>query len=162
MAGKNRFDATIRKSTLSCNYETPNSTCRRRKARLAAAQSLLASAEGALAQANEEFRAAVGRAPGRLDVVSPAALQHNLEDARAFAMRRHPDVIGAQHGVSAAELNIRRAEAALKLGDIAGALSELEDLSDAAKSEMAEWIKAARARQAAVRAANVLASSVNE
>jgi outer membrane protein len=28
-------------------------------------------------------------------------------------MRRHPDVIGAQHGVTAAELNIRRAEAAL-------------------------------------------------
>ncbi|MEN8840092.1 MAG: TolC family protein, partial [Octadecabacter sp.] len=46
------------------------------EARLAAAQSLLASAQGALAQANEEFRAAIGRAPGRLDVVSPARLQH--------------------------------------------------------------------------------------
>ncbi|HCP82670.1 MAG TPA: transporter [Octadecabacter sp.] len=83
------------------------------EARLAAAQSLLAAAEGALTQANEEFRAAVGRAPGRLSVVSHATLQHNLEDARAFAMRQHPDVIGAQHGVTAAELNIRRAEAAL-------------------------------------------------
>ncbi len=83
------------------------------EARLAAARSLLAAAEGQLAQANEEFRAAVGRAPGRLDVVPPVALQRGLEDSRAFAVRRHPDIIGAQHGVTAAELNIRRAEAAL-------------------------------------------------
>jgi outer membrane protein len=83
------------------------------EARRAAAQSLLAAAEGALVQANEEFRAAVGRTPGRLDVVSPVPLQQSLEEARAFAVRRHPDVIGAQHGVSAAELNIRRADAAL-------------------------------------------------
>jgi outer membrane protein len=83
------------------------------EARRAAAQSQLAAAEGALVQANEEFRAAVGRAPGRLDVVTPAAVQQNIEEARAFAVRRHPNIIGAQHGVSAAELNIRRAEAAL-------------------------------------------------
>ena len=48
-----------------------------------------------------------------LDVVTPAAVQQNIEEARAFAVRRHPNIIGAQHGVSAAELNIRRAEAAL-------------------------------------------------
>jgi outer membrane protein len=83
------------------------------EARRAAAQSQLAAAEGALVQANEEFRAAVGRAPGRLDVVSPAAVQQNIDEARAFAVRRHPNISGAQHGVSAAELNIRRAEAAL-------------------------------------------------
>jgi outer membrane protein len=83
------------------------------EARRAAAQSQLAAAEGALVQANEEFRAAVGRAPGRLDVVTPAAVQQDIEEARAFAVRRHPNIIGAQHGVSAAELNIRRAEAAL-------------------------------------------------
>ncbi|MBU2992652.1 TolC family outer membrane protein [Octadecabacter sp. 1_MG-2023] len=84
------------------------------EARLAAAQSLLAAAEGDLAQANEEFRAAVGRAPGRLDVVNPASVESNIETARAFAMRRHPDVIGAQHGVASAELNIRRAQAGLQ------------------------------------------------
>lgn len=83
------------------------------QARLAAAQSQLAAAEGQLVQANEEFRAAVGRAPGRLQVVNPANLQHDVEAARAAAVRRHPDVLGAQHAVSAAELNIRRAEAAL-------------------------------------------------
>jgi outer membrane protein len=83
------------------------------EARRAAAQSLLASAEGALVQANEEFRAAVGRVPGLLDDVNPATLNQDIEEARAIAVRRHPVVIGAQHGVSAAELNVRRAEAAL-------------------------------------------------
>lgn len=83
------------------------------QARLAAARSLLAAAEGSLAQANEEFRAAVGRAPNNLAVVNPANVETNVEAARSFAMSRHPNVVGAQHGVAAAELNIRRAEAAL-------------------------------------------------
>jgi len=83
------------------------------EARLAAARSLLAAAQGDLTRANEEFRAAVGRAPGRLGVVHPASVEGNIEAARSIAVRRHPDVLGAQHGVSAAELNIRRAEAAL-------------------------------------------------
>ncbi len=104
------------------------------EARRAAAQSLLAAAEGSLAQANEEFLAAVGRAPGRLDVVSPATLQQNLETARAFAVRRHPDVIGAQHGVSASELNIRRAGAALNPNlTLSGSLN-LDDDGDSAQS----------------------------
>ncbi|WP_296420942.1 TolC family outer membrane protein [Pseudooctadecabacter sp.] len=83
------------------------------EARLASARSLLAAAEGQLVQANEEYRAAVGRAPGHLAVVNPARLQHDVEAARAFAVRNHPNVRAAQHGVTAAELNIRRAEAAL-------------------------------------------------
>ncbi|WP_375282301.1 TolC family outer membrane protein [Pseudooctadecabacter sp.] len=83
------------------------------EARLASARSLLAAAEGQLVQSNEEFRAAVGRAPGRLAVVSPAQLQHDIEAARAYAVRNHPNVRAAQHGVTAAELNIQRAEAAL-------------------------------------------------
>lgn len=84
------------------------------EARLASAQSLLAAAQGDLVQANEEFRAAVGRAPQSLAVVSPARLQYDVEAARAFAVRNHPEVLGAQHGVSAAELTILRARAALK------------------------------------------------
>jgi len=83
------------------------------EARLAAARSALAAAEGSLVQANEEFKAAVGRAPGALPVVSAAPLQHDVEAARAFAVRNHPVIRGAQHGVAAAELNIRRAEAVL-------------------------------------------------
>ncbi len=101
------------------------------EARLAAARSLLAAAEGSLAQAKEEYRAAVGRAPGSLDVVNPAALQHDLEAARAFAVRNHPEVLGAQHGVSASELNIRRAEAALNPRLNLGGTVGLDDQGDA-------------------------------
>ena len=101
------------------------------EARLAAARSLLAAAEGSLAQAKEEYRATVGRAPGRLDVVNPANLQHDLEAARAFAVRNHPEVLGAQRGVSASELNIRRAEAALNPSLNLGGAVGLNDQGDA-------------------------------
>ncbi|MGJ8611390.1 MAG: TolC family protein, partial [Octadecabacter sp.] len=104
------------------------------QARLAAAQSLLAAAQGTLAQSNEEFRAAVGRVPGTLDVVSPAAVESDMETARAFAVRRHPDVIAAQHGVSAAELNIRRAQAALNPSLSLGATLSADDEGDSARS----------------------------
>jgi len=83
------------------------------EARLAAAQASLAAAQGDLAQSAEEYRAATGRAPGRLQVVSPARLDRDLDAARSFAQRSHPTVRGAQHGVTAAELSIRVAEAAL-------------------------------------------------
>lgn len=84
------------------------------EARLASAQSQLAAAEGSLAQAAEEFRAAVGRRPGQLQAVPPAPISRSLDEARAFAVRNHPDMKAAQHNVAAAELNIRRAEAAME------------------------------------------------
>jgi len=83
------------------------------EAELAAVQSLFAAAEGDLLQANEEFRAAVGRAPNSLDAVSAARVETNVETARSYAQQNHPDVIAAQHGVTATELNIRRAQASL-------------------------------------------------
>ncbi len=83
------------------------------EARLAAARSLLAAAEGELARSIEEYRAAVGRAPQQLRPVSAAPLSRDIQDAKNFAVRNHPDIRQAQHAVSAAELNIRRAEAAL-------------------------------------------------
>ena len=82
------------------------------EARLAAARSLLASAEGNLAQSGEEFRAAVGRGPNQPRPVSAAPVSRSIDEAKAFAVRNHPNILEAQHGVSAAELNIRRAEAA--------------------------------------------------
>ena len=82
------------------------------EARLAAARSLLASAQGNLTQSVEEFRAAVGRGPGQLEPVSAAPVSRSIADAKAYAVRNHPSMLEAQHGVSAAELNIRRAEAA--------------------------------------------------
>lgn len=84
------------------------------EARLAAARSLLAAAEGTLARSKEEFSAAVGRAPNALAPVSPAPVSRGIGEAKSFAVRNHPSVLETQHAVSAAELNIRRAEAALR------------------------------------------------
>jgi outer membrane protein len=84
------------------------------EARLAAARSLLAAAQGNLAISAEEFRVATGRAPSGPGNVSPAPVSRSLNDAKAFAVRNHPSILEAQHSVSAAELNIRRAEAAIK------------------------------------------------
>lgn len=83
------------------------------EARLASAQSLLAAAEGSLARSNEAFNAAVGRRPGALASVSTAPVSRSLSEAKAFALRNHPSLIEAQHGVSAAELAIRVAEASM-------------------------------------------------
>ncbi len=83
------------------------------EARLASARSLFASAQGNLAQAREEFRNAVGRFPGSLSPVSPAPVSRGISDAKAYAVRNHPNILEAQHAVTAAELNIRRAEAAM-------------------------------------------------
>ncbi len=84
------------------------------EARLAAARSLLAAAEGTRARSIEEFRAAVGRAPNAPNQVSPAPVSRGIADAKAFAVRNHPAILEVQHAVSAAELNIRRAQAALE------------------------------------------------
>ena len=84
------------------------------EARLASARSQFASAQGNLAQSVEEFRAAVGRKPSSPRPASPAPVSRGLDAAKAFAVRNHPSLREAQHGVSAAELNIRRAEAAFQ------------------------------------------------
>lgn len=84
------------------------------EARLAAARSLLASAQGGLAQSIEAYRVAVGRAPGSVGGVSPAPVSRSLAEAKAFAVRNNPSVLEGQHSVAAAELGIRRAEAALR------------------------------------------------
>jgi len=82
------------------------------EARLASARSLLASAQGALARASEEFRNAVGRYPSNPRPASAAPVSRTLNDAKAFAVRNHPSILETRHSVMAAELNIRRAETA--------------------------------------------------
>ncbi len=85
------------------------------EARLAAAVAALAAAEGNLIVAGEEFHAAVGRDPGKL--VTPSklpSLPSSVEDAKTQAVRRHPDMIAAQHSVAVAELNVLIAEGAMK------------------------------------------------
>lgn len=84
------------------------------EARLASARSALAAAEGALMQAQEEYRTAIGRKPGRL--VPPRGLPQtakSVDAARAIAVRTHPDLKAIQHDVAAADLNVARAEAAI-------------------------------------------------
>ncbi len=80
------------------------------EARLAAARSLLAGAEGDLAQAQAEYVVAVGRRPQSLSAVPAAGITRSIPEARAIALRTHPALIAQQHNVSAAELNIARAE----------------------------------------------------
>ncbi len=85
------------------------------EARLAAAQSGLAAAQGALERAREEYRAAVGRRPGALGAPpAPPATAATLEEARRIAQERHPDIRSAQRQVTVAELIIARASAATR------------------------------------------------
>ncbi len=84
------------------------------EARLASAQSQLAAEQGVYTRAVEEFRAAVGRSPGALAAVSPVALAQSVAEAKAIAQRNHPSILEGQHSVTAAEINILRAEAAMQ------------------------------------------------
>jgi len=85
------------------------------EAAVALAQSGLASAQGDLTRAIEEFREAVGRDPGALRTPGDlAGLSGDVEAAKAVAVRRHPDILAAQHNVAAAELNILAANAVMR------------------------------------------------
>ncbi len=84
------------------------------EAQLAQARSGLAGAEGNLLSAIEEYKNAVGHAPGAL--APPPNLPNldgNIEAAKGLAVRRHPLMISAQHQVAAAELQIKSNEAAM-------------------------------------------------
>ncbi len=98
------------------------------EARLAEARSGLATAQGNLLQAIEEYRNVVGRAPGRL--INPPRLpriEANVDTAKALAVRTHPDLRAVQHQVAAAELNIMAAKASVNPSISAtGALSITE------------------------------------
>lgn len=85
------------------------------EARLASARSGLAAAQGDLAQAIEEYVAAVGRRPG--DLQAPGALPilgGDIDQSKLVAARNHPDVLKVQHDVAAAELTIEAAAAAMR------------------------------------------------
>ena len=85
------------------------------EARLAGGRSQLAAAEGALTIARERYLAVVGRLPGSLQAPqSLPTLPGTVDAAKAIAVREHPQVRSIQHQVAAAELNILRAEAAMK------------------------------------------------
>ncbi|MDO5612899.1 MAG: TolC family outer membrane protein [Paracoccus sp. (in: a-proteobacteria)] len=81
-------------------------------AQLAATRASLASAEGDLARAEESYRTATGRAPGRFGT-PPAApkLPESVESARAIAQRTHPTIRQLQRQAAAAELGVAAAVA---------------------------------------------------
>ena len=85
------------------------------EARLASARSSLAAEQGALAQARAEYLAVVGAEAANLSAPPPApALPGSEAAARNVALGRHPDLLGAQRDVAAAELGIAVARAALR------------------------------------------------
>ncbi len=84
------------------------------EAQLANARSGLAAAQGELLRANEEYRNAVGRSPGRL--APPPRLpkiSNDINAAKAEAVRRHPLMRSTQYQVAAAEWLVKSSEAAL-------------------------------------------------
>ncbi|MCZ4354435.1 TolC family outer membrane protein [Roseovarius aestuarii] len=84
------------------------------EARLSSAVSGLASAEGDLAQAIEEYVAVVGHRPGKLtQPPSLPKITQSEETAKQIALRNHPDILKVQHDVAAADFNVRVAEAAM-------------------------------------------------
>ncbi len=84
------------------------------EARLAAARSQLAAAEGSLTVAREQYLAIVGRLPNNLQPVqSLPNLPDSVDAAKAIAVRAHPQIKSVQHRISASELGILRAKAAM-------------------------------------------------
>jgi outer membrane protein len=84
------------------------------ESRVAASRSELAQARGALVDARAEYMNAVGRDPGIIERRPPLpTAPASLTEAQALAARNHPDIQSAQRQVSAADLNVRRAETAL-------------------------------------------------
>ncbi len=104
------------------------------EARLAAARSLLAAADGDVAVATEEYRVAVGRRPTSAGAVSPAPVSRSLAAAIDLALRNHPSILQQQHSVAAAELAIKRAEAVLRPGvSLSGSLATDQDSNETAQ-----------------------------
>lgn len=101
------------------------------EARLAAGRSELAAAMGTLAIAREQYLAVVGRLPGGLQPPGGLpALPGSIEAGKAIAVREHPQVKSVQHQVAAAELNILRAQAAMKpTVRVTGSLSVTEGIN---------------------------------
>lgn len=95
-------------------------------ARLAQSRSALATAEGDLNVARENFKLAVGVYPRNL-ARPPASpkLPRTLAEAREIALRTHPDIKQLQHEVATAEANVVRAKA-----DYGPTLTGRAELSD--------------------------------
>lgn len=77
------------------------------EAQVAAGRAGLAAAEGELNAARESYKAVVGHYPGRLAAAPRVpALPGSVDEAQGIALRTHPNVLQAQHQVSAADLGV--------------------------------------------------------
>ncbi|TYB81042.1 TolC family outer membrane protein [Maritimibacter fusiformis] len=77
------------------------------EARLAAAKSAEAAARGQLMVAREEYKAAIGHYPNGLQVPPRVPMTaKTLDEAKALARARHPDVLSAKRAVTVAELAV--------------------------------------------------------
>lgn len=93
------------------------------EARLAGARSTLATAQGDLAIARENFRVAVGDYPGQLATPPRVPqLPRSLGAANDIARIRHPSVVQAQHEVLVADMNVQIAALA-RQGSVSGTAS---------------------------------------
>lgn len=85
------------------------------ESRLASSRANLAAAEGELAVSREAYKLATGNYPGKLAPLPKAPkTATSLDEARAVALRTHPALRRAQHLVTLADLNVARAEAAMR------------------------------------------------
>jgi outer membrane protein len=85
------------------------------EARLAAARSGLAAAQGDYKVARERYRAVVGDYPGNLAGLPPLpATARSMEEARMIALRGHPSILQAQRQVTVAGLGVEASKAATR------------------------------------------------
>lgn len=85
------------------------------EARLAAARSGLAAAEGDLTVARERYKAVTGAYPSRLAALPPLpATARSVEDARRIALVTHPSLLRKQREVTVAELALEAAKAGMR------------------------------------------------
>jgi outer membrane protein len=114
-AAKDRFEVgEIRRTDVS-----------QAEARLAGALSIVAIRQGNLEIAREAFHVAVGEYPDNLQ--SPPALPRipsSIDAAKSISMRNHPTILRSRHLLKIADLNVLRAEAAMKVSiSLSGSLS---------------------------------------
>ena len=84
------------------------------EAALAAARSGLAAAQGNLEVACERYKATTGHYPADLKALPKTpALPASEDEARAIAVRSHPNVIAAQHQAKIADLRVQIAKGAM-------------------------------------------------
>lgn len=99
------------------------------EARLAAARSGQAAAQGNLKVARERYKAATGNYPGNLaGLPKLPKTAKSMEDARAVAVRTHPAVIQSQHEARIADLRVQIAKGSF-LPTVNGQVKMTDDLT---------------------------------